>query len=228
MTATAPVRTPTIGQGVAQPGRRGRPNAARITAIDTAIHAAAYALFLEHGYVGANMDAIAVAAQVSKGTLYARYPNKEMLFRLVLERALSVVGARAARDDGDAPLELRARLRFRARKLVAVLNWREFQQTIKLLESALPHLPDLSNYWEEITGRAYVAFLAQDMRSAYPDQARADVIDWEILANMFLHGVSGWNRMESARRTVPDAEIIAVCDRAIDAMMMVINPSIRR
>ena len=41
-------------------------------------------LFVESGFAGTSMDAIAAAAQVSKPTLYRYYQNKEALFADVL------------------------------------------------------------------------------------------------------------------------------------------------
>lgn len=48
---------------------------------DAAIIAAAQRLFMERGFDGASMDAIAEAADVSKATVYARFSDKEALLR---------------------------------------------------------------------------------------------------------------------------------------------------
>lgn len=61
--------------------RRGRP---RDLAKDEAILLAAGDLFMEHGYEAVSMDAVAQKAAVSKATIYARYADKEALFRAVL------------------------------------------------------------------------------------------------------------------------------------------------
>lgn len=47
---------------------------------------AALSLFVEHGYRGTSMDAIAAAAGVTKPVVYECYPGKEPLFRALLER----------------------------------------------------------------------------------------------------------------------------------------------
>jgi TetR/AcrR family transcriptional regulator, mexJK operon transcriptional repressor len=62
--------------------KRGRP---RDAAKDEVIIQAAGELFMERGYEAASMDAVALAAGVSKATIYARYPDKEALFRAVLK-----------------------------------------------------------------------------------------------------------------------------------------------
>lgn len=47
---------------------------------------AALRLFVEHGYRGTSMEAIAEAAGVTKPVVYKCYPNKEELFRALLDR----------------------------------------------------------------------------------------------------------------------------------------------
>jgi len=52
---------------------------------EAAIIAAARATFLAHGYDGASMDQIALAAGVSKRTVYNRFRSKEELFAAAIE-----------------------------------------------------------------------------------------------------------------------------------------------
>lgn len=52
---------------------------------ETAIIAAARATFLAHGYDAASMDQIALAASVSKRTVYNRFRSKEELFAAAIE-----------------------------------------------------------------------------------------------------------------------------------------------
>ena len=62
--------------------RSGRPPDA---AIEGRILAAAGQLMMERGYSGSTMDDIAAAAQVSKITLYRRFPDKRSLLKSVVE-----------------------------------------------------------------------------------------------------------------------------------------------
>jgi AcrR family transcriptional regulator len=57
------------------------PEKRRPLVLDAALH-----LFVEHGYPGTSMDAIAEAAGVSKPVVYDCYESKEDLFRALLER----------------------------------------------------------------------------------------------------------------------------------------------
>jgi AcrR family transcriptional regulator len=59
---------------------------------------AAFKLFLERGYSGTSMEAIAGAAAVTKPVVYACYPSKDELFKALLERE----EARVLREVADA------------------------------------------------------------------------------------------------------------------------------
>jgi AcrR family transcriptional regulator len=68
--------------------RSGRPSAAEAERIDRDVRDAALALFLERGYDGTTMDAIAQAAGTTKASLYARFDSKEAVFSAVLDAAI--------------------------------------------------------------------------------------------------------------------------------------------
>jgi AcrR family transcriptional regulator len=89
--------------------RRGRPTRAEATRIQERLREAAVAVFLENGYDGATMEEIAKAADITKRTLYARYPDKRAVFLDVIPWALtrtvqSDVSAKVDNDDLEAAL----------------------------------------------------------------------------------------------------------------------------
>ncbi|MDZ8260381.1 TetR/AcrR family transcriptional regulator [Nostoc sp. ChiQUE01b] len=45
--------------------------------------------FLQHGYAGTSMDRVAVAANVSKATVYSHFQDKEGLFKVLIEQLAS-------------------------------------------------------------------------------------------------------------------------------------------
>jgi len=45
--------------------------------------------FLQHGYAGTSMDRVAVAASVSKATVYSHFQDKEGLFKVLIEQLAS-------------------------------------------------------------------------------------------------------------------------------------------
>ncbi|BBZ02310.1 TetR family transcriptional regulator [Mycolicibacterium chitae] len=80
--------------------RRGRPTRAEAAQLDQTVREAAVATFLECGYDGATMEAIATAAGITKRSLYARYADKRSIFAEVIPWALSRY---EAADPVDAP-----------------------------------------------------------------------------------------------------------------------------
>ncbi|KGF68471.1 TetR family transcriptional regulator [Hoeflea sp. BAL378] len=68
------------------------------------ILAAAERLFLQEGFLGASMDALAEQASVSKQTVYAHFQSKEALFLEVIA-AMTGGAARAIGEDVEEPLD---------------------------------------------------------------------------------------------------------------------------
>jgi len=67
----------------------GRPTQAQAAKLEERLRRAAVETFLERGYGGTTMEAVAEAARITKRTLYARYPDKHALFAAVIPWALS-------------------------------------------------------------------------------------------------------------------------------------------
>jgi TetR/AcrR family transcriptional repressor of mexJK operon len=205
-------RTPE--RSLSPPGR-GRPTAARAAEIDTEIRAAARQTFLDAGFEAASMDSIAAAARVSKGTLYARYDGKEALFRAVVEDLLTSMSDRAARDDHLLPERLDDRLRHHARMLLSTIEWRELALASRLITNATHSFPEVGRLWYELGVRRYIAFMSEDMARGCPGQTA----DWDFLAILFLHSVTGWYRTELALGPVPEPERAAYCDKVVATIM---------
>lgn len=78
-----------VGHAAGEPRRRAAhlgPERRRPLVLD-----AAFELFLEHGYDGTSMEAVARAAGVSKPVVYACFSSKEELFKALLRREESRV-----------------------------------------------------------------------------------------------------------------------------------------
>ncbi|XVQ09450.1 aldo/keto reductase [Spirillospora sp. CA-255316] len=69
--------------------RAGRPTSTEAARLTDRLRRAAVDTFLEHGYDGTTMEAVAQAAGITKSTLYARYPDKRTLFMAVSSWALT-------------------------------------------------------------------------------------------------------------------------------------------
>jgi AcrR family transcriptional regulator len=68
--------------------RVGRPPNTETGEVEARILDAATALFMEQGYEGVSFEQISSMAHAGKATIYARYVNKEALFRAVIRRSI--------------------------------------------------------------------------------------------------------------------------------------------
>ncbi|MGF7236363.1 MAG: aldo/keto reductase [Frankia sp.] len=75
--------------------RAGRPTSTEAARLTERLRRAAVDTFLEYGYDGTTMEAVAQAAGITKSTLYGRYPDKRTLFIAVSSWALT----RQERDE---------------------------------------------------------------------------------------------------------------------------------
>ena len=203
-------------------GRRGRPSADRVQAIDAAILSAAFEQFLDLGFDGASMDAIAVRAPVSKSTLYARYESKEALFRAVMDEEQERLSRRAGADDHLIPDMIEPRLRHHAHRLIEVFSWPEFEALNRLKDSAIRIAPELGHAWDKIATGQYLKLLADSIAEAADsgDIARKDC---EFLSSLFLHAIAGWYRQEAVERQASAAEIAAFVDGVVDVILLAIR-----
>jgi TetR/AcrR family transcriptional regulator, mexJK operon transcriptional repressor len=78
--------------------RRGRPTQGEARQLDVRVREAAVKTFVELGYGGASMDAIAREAGITRKSLYARYSDKRAIFVDVIPWALARVTNDATAD----------------------------------------------------------------------------------------------------------------------------------
>jgi len=74
---------------MAKPRRAGHPTKEETAQLDHDLREAALQVFLDQGYEGASVAAIAAAARTTKASLYARYASKEELFAAVVSWAMA-------------------------------------------------------------------------------------------------------------------------------------------
>ena len=135
--------------------RKAAAQATRQSIIDSARH-----LFLESGYAGTTMLAIAQAAGIALDTVYATVGKKPTLFRLLVETAISgrdeAVPAeerdyvRAIREEPDAA----RKLQIYAAALRAIQP--RLAPLFRVLQAAAPLDPNLKALWQEISQRRAV------------------------------------------------------------------------
>src|SRR3954451_20612965 len=127
-----------------------------------AIVEAATAAFLEHGYRGTSMDAVAAAAGVSKQTVYQHFGDKQRLFRELI--AATVQSASDPVHDEVRRLTYSGRLdedlRDLARRLLALVLQPRTMQIPCLVIAEARQFPDMGRYFYELGPSRTIASLA--------------------------------------------------------------------
>jgi len=199
----------------ARPGP-GRPTAARVEAINRTMLIAARAEFKRSGYEATRMEAIALAAGVSKATLYDRYPTKDALLRAVIADRVATWSEDWDSEGGPVPSDLRQRLKHRAHKLMQYYCSGKLQLLERLFTGG-PSMNELRRMRHEVGHQRTVQVIAQDIIDGTGDQPippRAAI----RLAEMLMAMLYGWWRTHQEIRRVTREEAFAYADQAVDIL----------
>jgi AcrR family transcriptional regulator len=173
------------GSGQAEPARGGRPTAAAAAGLADAIVAVATAAFLRDGYAATSIEAIARQARVGKRTLYARFPDKESLFRAVLERLMARWLATPDIWPDPAPDQIEPALVQLAERMLAVALEPEALALHRLLiaeTGRFPHIPIMLQTAGASAGVSLIAaLLGQEVAAGHLAQ-----IDPAFAAEQFM------------------------------------------
>ena len=175
-----------MAQAIASvPRKVGRPTLSDEELLDIALD-----LFLERGFEGTSLEAIASTAGMAKRTIYARYADKEALFRAALSRAIEEwivpVAELEALEAADFPASLRAI----GRRLVSNILNPAGLRLYRLTNSIAGRMPDLAIHNVEQGTKPTVAYLAS-LFARRVDFATARPFDPEQAAMAFLNLVVG-------------------------------------
>jgi TetR/AcrR family transcriptional repressor of mexJK operon len=179
-------------------GRRGgggRPTREEAEARDARLLDVATSLFLERGFDGTSIDAVAEAAGVSKPTVYARYRDKRDLFAAVLRgrirKWLAPVSAAAeAQATETSPKSIKTTLHELSRHMVAYTLAPEAGALQRILSAQAIQFPELAKLANEEGWLRAVRGVSSILRqSAARGQIKVD--DPELAADMFLNLVLG-------------------------------------
>jgi TetR/AcrR family transcriptional repressor of mexJK operon len=182
-------------------GRRGgggRPTREEAEARDTRLLDVATSLFMERGFDGTSIDAVAEAAGVSKPTVYARYHDKRDLFAAVLRgrirRWLAPLSAAAeAQATETSPKSIKTILHELSRHLVAYTLAPEAGALQRILSAQAVHFPELAKLANEEGWLRSVRAVSSILRqSAARGQIKVD--DPELAADIFLNLVLGHSK----------------------------------
>lgn len=151
-----------------------------------AIVEAATAAFLEQGYRGTSMDAVAAAAQVSKQTVYQHFQDKERLFREVIAATVQAASdpvheeVRRLADSG----RLERDLRDLARRLLTLVLQPSVLRLRRLVIAEARQFPDLGRHFYELGPGRTIAALA-DTFAELDRQGRLVVPNAQLAAGQF-------------------------------------------
>jgi TetR/AcrR family transcriptional regulator, mexJK operon transcriptional repressor len=194
----------------------GRPSLKRAEVIDARVIDAALKLFLANGFDAASMEQVALAAGVTKGTVYARHPTKEALLTAVIERAIEDWSHEASLNDHLLGNDIERTLRHHARTIARWVNKDEVIALQRLVSSVEVRFPELARVMYEHGYLYIVDLIARDIaaaagRDGVPIQSAGSV------ARMLVASIQGANWQEG--RFMSERRIEAFAQRVVDVLM---------
>jgi TetR/AcrR family transcriptional regulator, mexJK operon transcriptional repressor len=174
---------------------RSGPTREEAEARDVRLLDVATRLFMERGFDGTSIDAVAEAAGLSKPTVYARYLDKRDLFAAVLRgwirRWLAPVSAAAEAEATETgPKSIKTTLHELSRHTVAYTLAPEAGALQRILLAQAVQFPELAKLANEEGWLRAVRGVARILRQSAA-RGHIKVDDPELAANMFLNLVLG-------------------------------------
>jgi TetR/AcrR family transcriptional repressor of mexJK operon len=176
-------------------GSGGRPTREEAVRRDARLLDVATTLFMERGFDGTSIDAVAEAAGVSKPTVYARYHDKRDLFAAVLRQRIRLwlaplSAAAEAQATEASPKSMKTTLHELSRHMLAYTLAPEAGALQRILSAQAVQFPELAKLAnEEGWLRAVRAVSSLLGQAAARGQIKVD--DPELAADIFLNLVLG-------------------------------------
>ncbi len=168
---------------------RGRPTQAEALAIEQRLREAATEAFVENGFDGTTMEAVATAAGITRRTLYAKYPDKQALFAAMIPQALAdmpFLGVDIEVPDGDLNYALRQLARQIIERLVDPTAVR--LRRLAMLEA--DRIAELDPAQGMDMWSASLLSIVQ-LLASHADAGEIVTEDLEVAADLFLAMVAG-------------------------------------
>lgn len=200
---------------------RGRPSVEQVKALERAILDSALQVFLEEGFAGAAMEGVAARANVTKVTVYARYPNKEKLFLAVIDDRIAAWAVNGYRRDlrHDLPTML---THFATTFLRQSLTDDVHAFSTMILAEAR-RFPDLARRYYE---QGYLLVLEQlrEMIGALAEEQDRDDASIRIVCEAFLSQLSGWIQLQMLGGRPTMAECTTFAKRTASLFTVALSP----
>jgi TetR/AcrR family transcriptional regulator, mexJK operon transcriptional repressor len=203
----------------ARRGAGGRPTRQEAVRRDARLLDVATTLFMERGFDGTSIDAVAEAAGVSKPTVYARYRDKRDLFAAVLRGRIRdwlaplSVAAEAQATDSD-PKNIETTLHELGRHMLDQASMPECATLQRILAAQAVQFPELAKLAHEdgwLRGVRGVAILLRQF--AARGEIRVD--DPELAADLFLNLLLGHSARLALHGIADDPESLQRRRRAV-------------
>jgi TetR/AcrR family transcriptional regulator, mexJK operon transcriptional repressor len=198
--------------------KKGRPNTAQVAAIERVILGTALERFLADGYEGMSMDAVALHAGISKGTLYSRYPHKAALFRALVEDRVEAWSAEATAQDRLVGNTLEEHLRSFATIMAVRGLSAESRAFDRLLNSAFGVAPEIIRMLYEMRYERGIRYLVREIRDFTHADGRP-ARDPSSVAITLVSALRGWITLETSLRVVPEQDAINFARHVIDLLL---------
>jgi AcrR family transcriptional regulator len=206
-------------ENVPSKSRAGRPTKKRVEAIGATILATALEMFLDAGYSVTSMDAIAARAGISKGTLYARYPNKAALFTAIVEDRVAAWSKAASVHDAELPPDLAGRLRHHVRVSLEGMADPEISAFAGLITAERKRFPELARIYHERAVGYEIEMLAADIASA-AEREGIRINDPAAAAAALLQMALGWSSLRALSGEPMKADVLDAAAARIVSLLM--------
>ena len=174
--------------------------------------------FIRRGFNATTLDRVAAEAGVAKRTIYARYPDKQALFFVVMRRlSEDRVFENEPRDD---ELPLREGLRKRAKVMMERSLTDRHLAIARLFMVELAHFPELGkSLWKAVEdgqGDSMTEYFRSHQR-----KQNIRPVNLALLSELFLFNIFAFtNRVALHQRDKPGAEEVdAYIDNMVDVML---------
>jgi AcrR family transcriptional regulator len=168
----------------------GRPRRDEIDARNAELLDQALALFLDHGFERTTIEGIASAVGMAKRTVYARYRDKEGLFKAALERAIDDWAVPPERFQALECDDVERCLQDIARLLVSNLLSSRGLRLMRLVNCESYHLPEIGRYAYQRGTQRTIVYLADLFRRRWGGSG-IEAEETEDAAAAFLNLVVG-------------------------------------
>ena len=172
------------------PPRAGRPTKAQAQARQAKLLDAALDHFLDRGYEQATIEAIAASMNMTKRTIYARYPDKASLFLAAVRGAIDRMMVPKDTLDSLETDNLEATLIAVAHMRMKQVMTPEGLKLQRIINTESYRFPEIFVDAYELGAKPIVSFIARQLRRhALPDSVAAS--DPELAATAFMSEVIG-------------------------------------